>query len=106
MPYAGRMAYEAGALDATLAAAAGDDPALFAELRKAFIESLERQVDLLRRARCDGNWQVAALRLKGLAASFHAEHVIALADEALEAAPGDPAVVRKLQLFLDEFAAA
>lgn len=106
MRYAGGMAYDAGALDATLAAAAGDDPALFVELRKAFIESLERQVDLLRRARCDGNWQVAALRLKGLAASFHAEHVIVLADEALEAAPGDPAVVRKLQQFLDEFAAA
>lgn len=106
MSYVRAMAYEAGALDATLAAAAGNDPELFLELRKAFIESLERQVDLLRRARCDGNWQVAALRLKGLAASFHAEQVIALSDEALEAAPGDPVVVRKLQLFLDEFAAA
>ena len=28
------MAYETGALDATLAAAAGDDPQLFAELRR------------------------------------------------------------------------
>lgn len=99
------MAYEAGALDATLAAAAGDDPALFAELRVAFIDSLARQVDLLRRARCDGNWQVSALRLKGLAASFNAEPLIALADEAIEAAPGDPVAVRNLQAFLDEFAA-
>ena len=100
------MAYEASALDATLAAAAGDDPELFAELRRAFIESLSRQVDLLRRARCDGNWQVAAMRLKGLAASFHAEPLIALAEEALEAAPGEPTVVRRMQQFLEDFSIA
>ncbi len=99
------MVYEAGALDATLAAAAGEDEALFAELRMAFAESLARQVDLLRRARCDGNWQVAALRLKGLAASFHAEPLIVLAEEALDAAPGEPTIVRRLQAFVDEFAA-
>lgn len=97
------MAYEAGALDETLAAAAGNDAALFAELRTAFAESLDRQIDLLRRSRCDGNWQVAAMRLKGLAASFHAAPLIALAEEALEAAPGEPGVVRRLQLFHDEF---
>lgn len=100
------MAYEAGALDATLATAAGDDVALFAELRLAFAESLARQLDLLRRARCDGNWHVAALRLKGLAASFHAEPLILLAEEALEGAPGDPSVTRRIQTFLDEFSAA
>jgi HPt (histidine-containing phosphotransfer) domain-containing protein len=100
------MAYEAGALDATLAAAAGEDQALFLELRAAFVESVSRQVDLLRRARCDGNWRVAALRLKGLAASFHAEPLLLLADEAIEAAPGDPVVVRKIQSFLDDFSEA
>lgn len=99
------MAYEAGDLDATLAAAAGDDAELFAELREAFVESLTRQIDLLRRSRCDGNWQVAALRLKGLAASFHAAALIELAEQALDSAPGEPAVVRRLQLFLDEFCA-
>ena len=99
------MAFEAGSLDATLAAAAGDDPALFAELRAAFAESLERQVDLLRRARCDGNWHVAAMRLKGLASSFHAEPLIALADQALEAAPGEPGIIRRLQAFADDFSA-
>jgi len=97
------MAYESGALDATLAAAAGDDPELLAELRRAFVESLENHVDLLNRARCDGNWNVAAMRLKGLAASFHAERLIALAEEALDSAPGDPVVVRKLATFIDEF---
>jgi len=99
------MAYAAGDLDATLAAASGDDPALFAELRQAFVESLARQIDLLRRSRCDGNWHVAAMRIKGLAASFRADPLIALAEDALEAAPGDPAVVRKIQNFLDEFTA-
>jgi hypothetical protein len=97
------MAYVTGELDATLAAASGDDAALFAELRSAFIESLDRQIDLLRRARCDGNWQVAALRIKGLAASFHASPLIALAEEAVDGAPGDPAIIRRLQSFLHEF---
>jgi hypothetical protein len=100
------MAYVAGALDATLAAAAGDDPALFAELRVAFIDSLTRQLDLLGRARCDGNWHVAAMRLKGLASSFNAEPLMLLAEEAIEAAPGEPSVVRKIKSFLDEFSAA
>ena len=96
------MAYESGALDATLAAAAGDDPQLLAELRRAFVDSLSRQIDLLGRARCDGNWQMAAMRLKGLAASFHAEPLTDLAELALDAAPGDPVIVRRLQHYLAE----
>lgn len=100
------MAYEDGAIDATLAAAAGADGVLFAELRRAFVESLERQVDLLRRSRCDGNWRMSALRIKGLAASFHAHALIELAEEALEGAPGDPAVVRRIEGFLNEYAQA
>lgn len=100
------MAYEAGALDATLSAAAGEDGALFAELRLAFTESVARQLDLLRRSRCDGNWEMAALRLKGIAASFHAEPLILLAEEALNGAPGDPVVMRRIQAFLGDFSAA
>lgn len=96
------MAYESGALDATLAAAAGDDPLLLAELRRAFVESMARQIDLLSRARCDGNWQMAAMRLKGLAASFHAEPLTDLAELALDAAPGDPVIVRRLRAYLIE----
>lgn len=93
------MAYEIGALDSTLAAAAGDNEQLFAELRAAFRESVLRQVDLLGRARCDGNWRIAAMRLKGLAASFNADRLLALAEEALEAAPGEPTVVRALKAY-------
>lgn len=99
------MVYESGALDATLAAAAGEDAALFAELRAAFVESAARQADLLRRSRCDGNWQMAAMRLKGLAASFHAEALLVLAEEALDAAPGEPTVIRRIEQFLTEFSA-
>lgn len=91
------MAYESGTLDATLAAAAGHDVALLAELRSALVESAERQLDLLRRARCDGNWQVAAMRLKGLAASFHVEELQKLAEEALVAAPGEPTVLTRIE---------
>jgi len=97
------MAYHAGSLDETIAAAAGNDPALFAELRHAFAESVARQIDLLRRARCDANWRVAALRLRGIAASFHATALIELADQAADGAPGDPVALRRLQQFHDEF---
>lgn len=97
------MAFATGELDATFAAAAGEDPALMAELRGAFAESLERQIDLLRRARCDGNWQVAAMRLKSLGASFHAPELVQLADDALDGAPGEPAVLRKLEHFAGNF---
>jgi hypothetical protein len=100
------MMYENGEFDATLAAAAGDDSALLAELRAAFVESLTRQTDLLKRSRCDANWEVAAMRLKGLAASFHANDLIELADEAVLAAPGEPTVIRKIEAFLADFTKA
>ncbi len=97
------MAYDSGSLDATLSAAAGDDPEILRELRNAFFESVSRQVDLLERSRCDGNWQIAAMRLKGLAASFHAGELLVLADDALAAAPGEPTVVRELKRFVESF---
>ena len=96
----GLMAYDAGALDATLAAAAGDDPALLRELRGVFIESALKQLDLLERSRCDGNWYVAAMRLKGLAASFHAQELLDAAENAISTAPGDPAAVREIESVL------
>ena len=97
------MAYENGALDATLAAAAGDDPALLLELRDAVLESAEKQRDLLRRSRCDGNWNVAAMRLKGLAASFNDEDLLNAAEKALQSAPGEPASIRDIETVLARF---
>lgn len=97
------MAFATFDLDATIAAAAGEDSALLGELRAAFAESLARQIDLLRRARCDGNWNVAAMRLKGLGVSFHAPDLVRLAEMALDGAPGEPVVIRDLEQFAGEF---
>jgi len=98
------MVYDPGALNASLAAAVGSDPELMRELRAAFLESAARQADLMGRARCDANWSIAASRLKSVAASFGAVGLIALADEALDGAPGDPVVLRKLAAAIDDFA--
>jgi HPt (histidine-containing phosphotransfer) domain-containing protein len=100
------MVYDPGALNASLSAAVGSDPYLVAELRAAFVESALRQVDLMGRARCDANWTVAASRLKSLAASFGALNLLELADEALDGAPSDPVVLRKLKLSLEDFGTA
>lgn len=99
------MSYEVGSLNATLALAAGGDAALFQELRSAFVNSAEQQFDLMQRSRCDGNWNLAAMRLKGLAASFYAKALIELTEEALDGAPGDPLVLRRIRAFLDQIAA-
>jgi hypothetical protein len=90
--------------EANLAAAAGQDVALRAELLACFCDSLDAQRDLLARARCDGNWEVSALRLRGLGASFHSRQLVDLAQEALDTAPGDPVVLRKLAQFADAVA--
>ena len=98
------MVYDPGALNASLAAAVGSDPELMRELRAAFLESAARQSDLMGRARCDANWRIAASRLKSVAASFGAIGLVALADEALDGAPGDPVVLRKIAAAIDDFA--
>ena len=100
------MVYDPGALDTSLAAAVGSDFELMAELRMAFVESAARHVDLMSRARCDANWSIAASRLKSLAATFGAVGLTAIADEALEGAPGDPVVLRKLRSAVDDFSLA
>lgn len=64
------------ALDASLAAAVGNDPSLVLELRAALIDGARHYSDLLARSRCDANWTSAAHRLKGLAASFGAISLI------------------------------
>lgn len=96
------MSYDPGALNAALAAAVGDDRRLIDDLRVAFMESAERHLDLLCRARCDANWELAAWRLKGLAASFGLTGLMAMADDAANSAPGDPRILRRLRAFLDE----
>ncbi|SFP64338.1 Hpt domain-containing protein [Sphingomonas rubra] len=91
------MAYDPGAIDATLAAAVGDDPALIAELRLAFHDGAERAMTALRDAGDDGSaWIAAASRLRGLAASFGAVRLMAQAAAASSVTPGDEKVIAKL----------
>jgi hypothetical protein len=96
------MSVDYGAFDTALKAAAGDDAALASELRASFVESAKRQLGLLTRSRCDANWQYSSWRLKGLAASFGASRLIELADEASIGAPGDPVVIRRLEMAIRE----
>ncbi|MGL5839460.1 MAG: Hpt domain-containing protein [Sphingorhabdus sp.] len=99
------MSINYGAFDTALNAAAGDDLSLAAELRLAFIESARRQLDLLGRSRCDANWQYSCYRLKGLAASFGVVEIIALAEEGLQGAPGDPVIMRRIASAIKEIEA-
>jgi HPt (histidine-containing phosphotransfer) domain-containing protein len=90
------MAYDPGAIDATLAAAVGDEPALIAELRVAFVDSAERAIATIESAVDVAAWKLGAARLKGLAASFGAIRLMALASEAADA-PHDAEMLRKLR---------
>lgn len=91
------MAYDPGAIDATLAAAVGDAPELIAELREAFRDSARRSLAGLQQAADAEGWRSAAWRLKGLAASFGAVRLMALATEAAEAPPQDGMMLRRLK---------
>ncbi|MDG5487503.1 Hpt domain-containing protein [Sphingomonas sp. FW199] len=91
------MAYDPGAIDATLAAAVGDEPALIAELREAFLDGVKRCIAVMEDADERDGWRVAALRLKGLAASFGAVRLMALAGEAADATPGDATLLRRMR---------
>lgn len=90
------MAYDPGAIDATLAAAVGDEPALIAELRVAFVDSAEKAIATIETAKSDEDWALGAARLKGLAASFGAVRLMSLASEAADT-PHNPEAVRKLR---------
>jgi histidine phosphotransfer protein HptB len=91
------MAYDPGAIDATLAAAVGDEPALIAELREAFTDSAQRALIALESAQGSDDWRAAAWRLKGLAASFGAVRLMSLATEAATGPAGDVVMLRKLK---------
>jgi HPt (histidine-containing phosphotransfer) domain-containing protein len=91
------MAYDPGAIDAALAAALGDEPALIAELRTAFVDSADRALTAMEAADDVDGWRTAAARLRGLAASFGAVRLMALAAAAIDGRPGDAAHLAKLR---------
>lgn len=95
------MAYDPGAIDATLAAAVGDEPVLIAELRESFLLSVKRCLDAMKAAGTAEQWTAGALRLKGLAASFGAVRLMALAGEAAVGQAHDAAMLRRLQRALE-----
>jgi len=86
-----------------LASSLGDDPMLVEQLQKDFLDAVGTQIDLMSRARCDGNWFISARRLHGIAASFSAQELLTLADQASAGAPGDPVALRDLQEWYDQF---
>lgn len=90
------MAFDPGAIDSTLAAAVGDDPALIAELRLAFTNGVARSVAALAQADTQEQWVAAATRLKGLAGSFGAVRMMALATQAA-AGPPDPLLLGRIR---------
>ena len=90
------MAYDPGAIDATLAAALGDEPTLIAELRVAFVDGAERAIASIETAQDEAAWKLGTARLRGLAASFGAVRLMALTSEAAET-PLDAEMVRKLR---------
>ena len=96
------MTYHSVPFELALRTASGEDIVLQQELRRAFANSLAYQLDLLRRSRCDGNWRLAADRLRGLGSSFHAMELIELADDAAKAAPGEPTAIRAIEKFFAE----
>lgn len=77
------------AIETSLASALGDDHALVAELRDAFVGSARRHLNAMGVAKGTEDWRDAALRLKGLAASFGADALMRDAAHAANAAPGD-----------------
>jgi HPt (histidine-containing phosphotransfer) domain-containing protein len=91
------MAYDPGAIDQALSAAVGDDPALIAELRAAFIESARAAMSAIAAPDDAGAWHDGLLKLRGLAASFGAVRLAALAGEAINAPVGDPRALRLLR---------
>lgn len=97
------MAYDPGALDWTVAVVVGDDPALAAELRAAFVESALAALSAMRSCEADEGWVDAAQRMKGLAASFGALRLMAAAEAAAAASPGDPALLRKMDRIIGGF---
>ncbi|SNS44488.1 Hpt domain-containing protein [Sphingopyxis indica] len=98
------MSFDSGPLDRYLSAAVGGDPAAALDLRQTFASGARELADLLRRSRCDANWNMAALRLKSLAGTFGIVPLIELAEEAMAGVPGDPDVLRRINAAIDVLA--
>lgn len=99
------MAYQSISIDAMLAEAVGDDPALMDDLRLAFVQSAQDHLKHLADAPTLSEWHMAAWRFKGLCATFGVDGLADLAAEATEAARGDPSLLRRMHVALAAIAA-
>ncbi|KTT99190.1 hypothetical protein NS355_07115 [Sphingomonas yabuuchiae] len=90
------MTYEHGTIDSTLAAVAGDEPAVIQELRRAFVEGVTRAMEAMHMAEDAAEWREAALRLKGLAASVNALPLMTLAAQAADLESPDPQLLDRI----------
>jgi histidine phosphotransfer protein HptB len=91
------MAYDPGALEATLAAVAGEQSSLIAELRDAFFESADAHVAAMNAAAAQAVWEQAGQRLRSLAASFGLQRVMDAAHEAGAAPCGDGKALQRIE---------
>ncbi|UVO53180.1 Hpt domain-containing protein [Sphingomonas sp. SUN039] len=91
------MAYDPGALEATLAAVAGEQGALIAELRAAFFEGADGHVTAMKAATAQPVWEQAALRLRSLAASFGLQRVMDAARDATSVPCGDARALQRIE---------
>lgn len=98
------MSIETAILDSALVAAVGNDPALHAELRAAFIHGARAHVDAMAHAKDDIAWHAAAWRLHGLAASFGAIVLMESAADAASAGRPDPEALRRVHAALVQIA--
>lgn len=83
------MSYNYGAIETALAAAIGEDSGLIVELRGAFRDSAVAHLNAMASAVDPEEWQDAAQRMKGLAASFGALGIMDAAGAAMRSGPDD-----------------
>lgn len=91
------MAYDPGALEATLAAVAGEQSSLIAELRAAFFDSADAYLATMRTAAAQPVRDQAAQRLRSLAASFGLQRVMDAARDAMDTPFGDARAVQRIE---------
>ena len=91
------MAYDPGALEATLAAVAGEQSSLIAELRDAFFASADAHIAAMKTATAQAVWAQSTGRLRSLAASFGLNRVMDAARDAADAPCGDAKALQRIE---------
>jgi len=91
------MVMDPGAIEKALAAAVGDDDALIAELKSAFLESAQLHLASLYEADDRQRWQDACWRLHALAVGFGVMRLAQASEQAASLPPRDRLALRRLR---------